>query len=195
MYAKLYLYGGRLTASLCIVLCTCLLLSVLAYGQETPKALIAEKTAPSPLATLYACQTIENATAKNECYDRATNALQTAEKRGEIATLDADALREIQEGVFGYKYSPFSKPGLEYIARTNPLETMTAPVKKVERYLSGYVITLDNNQVWEQFAGSISRVPKGKLSAEIKTTPTGTYKMALYNAKTRVANIRVRRIQ
>lgn len=185
MYVKLHLNGGQIITGLCMTFCVCFP----TYAQD---ASIPPK---SPLANLYACQIIENTTAKNECYDRATHALQTAEERGEIITLDTDALKEIQEGIFGYKYIPFSKPGLEYVTRTNPLKTMTVPVKKVERYLSGYVITLDNNQVWEQFAGSISRVPKGQLSAEINTTPTGTYKMALFNEKTRIANIRVRRIQ
>jgi len=121
--------------------------------------------------------------------------LQTAEQQGEIITLNAEALKDIQEGIFGYKYLPLSNLGLENLHRSQDMDTITVPVRKVERYLSGYVITLDNNQVWEQFAGSISRIPKSKLSAQINTTATGTYKMVLFNSKTRINNIRVRRIQ
>ena len=186
MHIKFLLYGGLLALGLRIAL----FVAPLAHAQNTN---------PSLLTDLYACQTLETAVAKSECYDYATRTLQDAEKQSEIVILNGDEYKKIQEGVFGYKHTTFSnigtETGSENIARANTLKTMTIPVKKVERYLSGYVITLDNNQVWEQFAGNISRVPKGKLSAEIKTTPTGIYKMALFNAKSRVSNIKVRRIQ
>ena len=186
MHIKLLLYGGLLALGLCIAL-------FIAPSTQ------AQNANSNLLTDLYACQNLETATIKSECYDRATRALQHAEKQGEVVAMNGNEYKKIQEGVFGYKHTAFSnvgtETGSENIARTNTLRTMTIPVKKVERYLSGYVITLDNNQVWEQFAGNISRVPKGKLSAEIKTTPTGTYKMALFNAKSRVSNIKVRRIQ
>lgn len=172
-------------------LCTVGLVGQSAHAQEdrTP-----ETTRDNPLEELYACSSIIINHAKSECYDRATKNLQLAESLGQILTLNADEIKDIQQGVFGYKYTPFTSGKNEHL-KAPTLNTVTVPVKKVERYLSGYVITLDNNQVWEQFAGSIPRVPKGKLSAEIKTTPTGTYKMVLFNAKSKVSNIRVRRIQ
>jgi len=182
MRIKLHLYNGLLPLGLLIALLSSLPAS-------------AQNALSNPLADLYACQIIETVIARSECYDRATKALQNAQKQGAIITLKAEEFREIQEDVFGYRHTLLTRRDIEDIANTNTLESITIPVKKVERYLSGYVITLDNNQVWEQFAGNISRLPKGKLSAEIKTTPTGTYKMTLFNAKRRISNIKVRRIQ
>lgn len=190
MHRKLYSYGRLTTLGLCITLLT----GPYACAQNAE----GEPLGNSPLGNLslddlYACRALEPVTARSDCYDRATTALLAAENRGAVIVLRSDEFKKIQEGVFGYNYVPGKD--LDNSTQTNTLEIMTTPVKKVERYLSGYVITLDNNQVWEQFAGSISRVPKGKLSAEIKTTPTGTYKMVLFNAKSRVSNIKVRRIQ
>ena len=190
MHRKLYSYGRLIFLGLCITLLTG---SPASAQNVDSKPLDKLPLSNLPLGNLYACRALEPVAARSDCYDRATTALRAAENQGAVIVLRSDEFKKIQEGVFGYNYVP--RKDLENNTQTNTLEIMTTPVKKIERYLSGYVITLDNNQVWEQFAGSISRVPKGKLSAEIKTTPTGGYKMVLFNAKSRVSNIKVRRIQ
>jgi len=147
------------------------------------------------LEKLYSCGTIESLGARNDCYKKAAEALKNAEHIGEVLIINQQEFKQIREAVFGYNNILID--GIEFrdLNQLSKLESISVPVRKVERYLSGYVVSLDNNQVWEQFAGSITRVPKGKLFAKINVTPTGNYKMVLFNDKARVSNIRVRRIK
>jgi hypothetical protein len=170
--------------------------SIAAFVSPAHKSFAQDASVPHDLLSkLYDCQKIEPLEAQNTCYNQAVTALQNAEKNNDILIMSKQSLQSIQEDVFGYKNIPLEKLTL---AGGNPPQRITsisAPVKKVERYLSGYVVSLENNQVWEQYAGNIPRVPKGKLYANIKISPTGNYKMVLFTDKSRVSNIRVRRIQ
>jgi hypothetical protein len=178
-----------------IPLLTCLF-SLAAVHGFTHTAL-AQEAAPSHelLRGLYACQKLEAIEDQNTCYDQAVLALKTAEQDGDVLIINKQNFIRMQEGVFGYNNIPIEKLSPLNADQVQTITSISVPVKKVERYLSGYVVSLDNNQVWEQFAGSIPRVPKGKLIARINMTPTGSYKMVLFNDRSRVSNIRVRRIQ
>ena len=163
--------------------------------QSIPSKEQTQDSATLGLTPLYLCRQIDSIEKRVTCYDLATDKLAQLESQDQLATLDADAISEIKQAAFGYKLSAYSQPKLREIVQADPLKSMDVSVKKIERYLSGYVITLDNKQVWEQFGGNIKRVPKGKLMAQITLTPTGNYKMSLINEKSKIYNIRVRRVR
>ena len=170
--------------------------SIAALMVPAHKSFAQEVSAPHDLLSqLYNCQKITQLEAQNTCYNQAVTALKTAEENDDIVIIGKQSFQDIQEEIFGYKNVPIEKLTSTGEAPAQRITSISVPVKKVERYLSGYVVSLENNQVWEQYAGNIRRVPKGKLYAKIKISPTGNYKMMLFNDKSRVSNIRVRRIQ
>ncbi|HFE39092.1 MAG TPA: hypothetical protein ENK06_11850 [Gammaproteobacteria bacterium] len=154
---------------------------------------IAEKS--KLLEPIFECQNIQNPQQKTQCYDQAVLNLKNTQKTGQFIIIDSKTLNRLAEETFGYELPPISllKNGENESIPNRKM--IRSDVTKVQHFLTGYVFTLKNGQVWEQYTGDISHIPPGKLTAQIKLINSGTYKMTVSNGKHRVKNIKVRRIQ
>lgn len=146
------------------------------------------------LGPAMACRQIEDTSEKVKCYDNAIEQLAELNTNGKIVVITSKTLQSIEEESFGFelpKLSIFDLPKADIPPKTKMIHS---EVIDAQRFLTGFVFTLKNGQVWEQYSDEISHIPPGALTANIRIMNSGSYRMSLSNGKHRVKNIKVRRI-
>ena len=173
------------------------IMTTLIIGLMSASDVIAKEmpATPGPLQDVYKCASISDNAARLSCYDQAVGVLKTKEAAQEFVAVDAARAKEMNRKSFGLNIPALPKLGLPDFGRKSAVEAITEPVESVSVRNRTHYITLKNGQVWEQFTGHISLIPKGDLTATIKSASLGSYKMTLTNGKHKVKNIKVRRIQ
>ena len=173
-------------------------ISVLKVGLATVFVYIA---APNVVADesklldpLFECQNLQDLQQKTQCYDQAVVNLKDTQKSGKIVVIDSKTLDRLGEETFGYELPPISLFKMDENDSMPKRKMIRSDVTKVQQFLTGYVFTLKNGQVWEQYSDDISHIPPGELTAQIRLMNSGSYRMTVSNGKHRVKNIKVRRI-
>lgn len=174
---------------------TLLILATLCAGLYSEAQATDKSLAPTPLENVYKCTKLTNDSARLACYDEAVGVLKTKEDAKEFVAVDAARAKEMNRKSFGLNIPALPKLGLPDFGKKAAIKSITEPVQSVIARNRTHYITLKNGQVWEQYAGHISLVPKGDLTATIKSASLGSFKMTLSNGKHTVKNIKVRRIQ
>lgn len=160
-----------------------------AWASDTP-------TLNSPLTTLYECAAIENDTDRLACFDSNVASLQVKEEKKEIVALDAESAKMIKREAFGFSLPSLPKLGLPMLGGDDDgPEVLTFPIKSVRKHGREYVFTMENGQVWKQSSGRFNYIPKGDLTATIKSGAVGSFKMSVSNGKERVRGMGVRRVE
>lgn len=151
----------------------------------------------SPLAVLYECAALTDDAARLACYDSKVANLQVKEERKEIVAIDADAARTIKREAFGFSLPSLPKLGLPSIGGSDDSgpDVLTFPVDSVRKQGRDYVFYMENGQVWRQSGGRLNYIPKGDLTATIKSGAIGSYMLSLSNGKERVRGMRVKRVE
>lgn len=148
----------------------------------------------SPLASIYACATIDNDAARLACFDDKVPELKVKEEKKEFVAIDAEAAKTIKREAFG-----FSIPSLPKLAFPDLLdsdrEDAEFEVSNITTSTNGLVFRMKNGQVWEQISGGYGYVPKGDLIATIKPKALGSYSLNVTNGKRTLKSIRVKRVE
>lgn len=166
-------------------------LACLIYAPTT-----AAQTSDSPLSSIYLCKAETDPITRLACYDAAVGVLAQKEANEEIVAIDAVAAKEIQREAFGFSLPSLPKLGLpKFGGDTKKDDVVELKVRSVSKSRDGIIITMENGQVWRGVNGRLNYIPKGDLTARIKSASMGSYRLSLSNGKERVRGLGVRRIE
>lgn len=157
------------------------------------------------MSKLYDCKTIADDAARLECYDQGVGRLETAEKSGELMTIDRESVNQIKRESFGFNIP--SLPKLKLFNRDKSNETaatkaedmddgtLTLTLKSHRIMANGRIkFYFVNGQVWEQTQTKRARkIRDGETTTlVIRPAAMGSY-MAKINGKG--TSLRVKRIK
>lgn len=145
---------------------------------------------------IYDCAGIESDSDRLACYDAAVGRLKEAETAGEVKVVTREQVEAVQKDSFG-----FSIPSLPSFSfgggngeNDKALESVEFGVERIRETAYGkLIVTLENDQVWEQIDSKdvYYSKRKGVESAEVKRAALGSFRMKLDGG----AAFRVKRIQ
>ncbi len=148
-----------------------------------------QQRAPA-LTSVIECKAIPEADARLACYDRAVEALDAAERTGEVTVVDREQVREARSRLFGFNVgslSLFDRPGE---TKVEALETTLASARQQGR--GAWVFTLADGSVWRQIdSEQISGTPRAGQSVRIREAAMGSYMLSVNGAR----SVRARREQ
>lgn len=143
------------------------------------------------LERLVACRAQTDAAARLACYDDAAEALDQAERSGEVVVLDRAQMDETRRGLFG-----FSMPSLDIFNRRG--ESAAAPdiddVAYVIRRASEprrdeWVLEMEDGSVWRQIDGRMWDRPRAGDPAVVSRAALGSFMIRIDGGRP----VRVRR--
>lgn len=143
------------------------------------------------LQNLQSCKAKTDAAERLACYDEAAEALDTAERKGDIVVVDREQAKAARRQAFG-----FSLPSLDVFNRSEApaeVDRLTAVVDSAYRGSDGrWVIELEGGAVWAQVDQEpLPRTPKKGSPAEIRKASLGSYFINIDGQRA----LRVRRIK
>jgi hypothetical protein len=164
-----------------------------APSNRQPAAPAAKPEQVSVHKDLYACRTIADVAERAACYDKAVDALQTAESSGKVVVVDAVKVQQLKREAFGFDLP--SLPALSAVIPSISLSTLVGEragaaepnepevreasldIETVETDVRGNrVFRMANGQVWRELNASGAWVPKqGPMKAEIKMAAMGSF--------------------
>ena len=155
---------------------------------------LAQTPTNSPLLGVYACKSINEPLERLACFDSAVGTLEQREAKKEIVALDSTTAKSLEREAFGFSLPSLPKLGLPSLGGKAE-DALEYPVKTVRETRAGFIITMDNGQVWREVSGRLNYVPRGDLTARIKKGAMGSYRLSLSNGKERVRGLGVRRVE
>jgi hypothetical protein len=164
-----------------------------APSNRAPAAPPATAAQVSPHADLYKCRAIADVTERAACYDKAVDALQTAETSGQVVVVDAVKVQQLKREAFGFDLP--SLPALSAVIPNISLSTLVGEragaadanepdvreanldIETIEIDARGNrVFRMANGQVWRELNATGAWTPKqGPMKAEIKLGAMGSY--------------------
>lgn len=143
-----------------------------------PSAGLAKDPPASPLiGALEACRAESDDARRLACFDRASAALVTATKSGDVSVVDRAQLRQARRSLFG-----FAMPKLPFFAgdksAEDAAETLDSSIKSARGLGYGkFQLTIaDGNAVWETTESfATMREPRAGDKVQIKRGPLGSY--------------------
>lgn len=144
-----------------------------------PCAVLAKDPPPaSPLiGALETCRAEVDDARRLACFDRASAALVTATKSGEVSVVDRAQLRQARRSLFG-----FAMPKLPFFAgdksADDASETLDSSIKSARGlgYGKFQLTIVDGNAVWETTESfATMREPRAGDKVQIKRGPLGSY--------------------
>lgn len=147
---------------------------------------------PALLRNLTSCRAIADSAARLACFDRATAAIDEAEKRKDLVVVDRDQLRKTRRTLFG-----LTLPNLSVFGDDNKdqegVERIDSTIKTAtQNGLGKWVFALPDGALWEQIdSRDLAVTPRAGHGIKIRRAALGSY---LANVKEQTA-IRVRRMR
>jgi len=154
-----------------------------------------DKATDSPLSFVYVCAEEQDPVLRLACYDKNVAALRVAEQKQEIVAVDAVAAKKIKREAFGFNLPSLGKIGFPKIGGDKKLDSVILKVKSIRTKGYKHTITLENGQVWKEIGGHQKRLPKGDLTAIIKSKSLGSFMLNLSNGNYTSPAMRVRRVK
>ncbi len=151
--------------------------------------------ADSPLSFLYECAEISDVEQRLKCYDTKVGRLRIAEQNKEIVAVDVKVAQKIKKEAFGFHMPSLGKLGLPKLGSDKNIDAVTLKVKSIRTAAFKHIITLENGQVWKEVGPHQKRLPKGDLTAIIKSKTLGSFMLSLNNGKYTSGAMRVRRMR
>jgi hypothetical protein len=129
------------------------------------------------LKALSACRTISEASARLDCYDRATAALEQAEASGDVVVVDRAQARAARRQAFGFNLSALSV--FDRALAKDEVNSLTATAAEAYRNADGkWVIVLDSGARWRQIDDEVLSEPPHQGSAiKIRHASLGSFVM------------------
>jgi hypothetical protein len=156
----------------------------------------AQTERPVSTDALYECTQITDDLDRLACFDEAVDKLKSAEAAGEIATITAAEISNLNTESFGFSLPSIPNNLIPKFNsnKENDLDSVELPVSAVKRlHYDNLRITLENGQVWEQTDNkqiNFNR-KRGVEVAQIKRAAFGSFKMKLDDGR----SFRVKRIK
>ena len=148
-----------------------------AIGSATHVAAAAPKSAAERAKVLQQvvdCRKITESADRLACYDRSTQALDDAEKTGQVVVVDQAQAREIRRQSFGLALPSLSF--LNFAAKGDGVDRLETEVQSAREYVDGrFVIQTADGAVWRQVDGDLLRAPKAGQSLVITPGALGSF--------------------
>jgi hypothetical protein len=159
-----------------------ILVTLAAAAVTTSASGAADTKGPSPLlSALQACHSIADAAQKLACFERASQALISAEEKGEIAVVHQKQVQEVRRSLFG-----FSVPKFPFFSKRDDKEDdepreIISSLRSFNSIGNGrYRVQIaDASAVWETTESSMLRDPKPGDKVTIKGGVMGSYFMQI----------------
>jgi hypothetical protein len=154
-----------------------LALAIAACG-GVASAQTASQARPELLSRLVACRAVADGAARLACYDQTTEALDSAERQGEVVVVDRAQVTAARRQLFGFQLPSVSlfEPG----EATEPINEIETTLTRANLIGEGrWLFTLADGTVWRQIdservsfrnqAGEPVRVRKASLGSFLLT--------------------------
>lgn len=165
-----------------------LVLGLVAAAAAGPAAAQQPPARADALERLVACRGVTEAAQRLACYDQAADALDQAERSGEVVVLDRAQMDETRRGLFG-----FAMPSLDIFNRSESSPEID-DVEFVIRSASGagrtgWVFEMEDGSLWRQIDGMMWDRPRPGQTAVISRAALGSYMIRVEDGRP----VRVRR--
>lgn len=139
----------------------------------------AEAQDRTPLLTsVIQCRTVSDAAARLACYDSTTQALDDAERSGEVTVVDRGQVREARNRLFGFNIQSLGVFDRQGEGPVQAIETTLASAREHGR--GEWVFTLADGSVWRQIdAERLSSRPRPGQSVRIREAAMGSYLLSV----------------
>lgn len=154
-------------------------------------ALAADKeiVRPKVYNDIVACRTIVEAAARLQCFDAASQALETATENRQVVMLDQNEVRKTKRSLFG-----FSLPNLPFFGDND--DDQADEFKEIEGELANvqplpygkYQFTVKDAGTWQTTQG-VSFILKNGKKFKIKRGAMGSYMLVMNNTGIRVKRV------
>ena len=162
-----------------IILITSLaLLPIAASAKDPPKT--------SPLVNaLEACRSIADSAARLACFDKASEALVTATRTGDVAVVDKSEVRKARKSLFG-----FGVPKIPFFSGDDTADEVSDTLESTVKSAQGIgygkfrIVIAEGNAVWETTEGyATMRDPEAGQKIVIKRGPLGSFMIKVNNQR------------
>lgn len=150
--------------------------------------------ADAPRAPLFEavikCRSIPDAVARAACYDRAVDALDSAERERKITVIDAGQVREVRKRLFGLTLPNLPVFG-ERTVDTPEIKQLdgTLAAASEDRY-GHWLLTLADGSVWRQMDDlPVARAPREGDPVTVRRGTLGSFRISVHGEP----SLRVRR--
>lgn len=139
----------------------------------------AQETGSASTSEVYACAEIETDEDRLACYDAAVGRLKSAEESGNVVTVSRDDVEQVKKDSFGFSIPSLPNFAASVFGDEDKIDQITHPVSRVEQARSGFIVYLENGQVWRQTDNKRVYYSKkrGVDEATIKSAALGSYMM------------------
>jgi hypothetical protein len=139
---------------------------------------------------VFDCRKLADSAARLACYDRAVDAMSTAESKGDLVTIDREQRRAVRRQAFGFSFPSFTI--FDRGEKPEEVNHLTARISSAERDPYGkWVVKLEDGATWVQTESQdLGRDPRRGSSVEISKGLMGAYFMKVDGQ----AAIKVRRV-
>lgn len=156
---------------LAVILAACALGALPTFAAAAPKS-AAERA--QVLQQVVDCRKITDAGERLACYDRSAQALDDAEKTGQVVVVDQAKAREIRRQSFGFALPSLSVLNLAGKGEgVNRLETTIESAREIAD--GRFVIHTVDGATWRQVDGDLLRTPKTGQSFVITPGALGSF--------------------
>lgn len=153
-------------------------LVVLGVSASPVLAQTATPARPELLSRLIECRSVTNDAARLSCYDSATNALDAAERQGDVVVVDRAQVREARRQLFGFQLPSVTLFDRDEAAQ--PIDAIETTLTRAAMNADGkWVFTLEDGSIWRQIdtervnfrnqAGESIRVRRASLGSYLLT--------------------------
>ena len=161
-----------------------LALPALAQAQEAPR--------PELLNRLTDCRAMTDSTARLSCYDTAVEALDAAERQGEVVVVDRAQVRESRRALFGVDLPSLPAFGRESAAE-DEVSSVETTLTRASRGGDGkWVFRLSDGSTWRQIDSETVFFPNREgTEVRVRRAALGSFMMTVGSSRA----VRVRRDQ
>jgi len=154
-----------------------LILAALALGAATSPAAAAAKSAAERAKVLQQvvdCRKIADSADRLACYDRSAQALDDAEKSGQVVVVDQAKAREIRRQSFGFSLPSLSV--LNLAGKGDGVDRLETEIQTASEFTEGrFLIHTVDGATWRQLDGDTVRAPKAGQSLVITPGLLGSF--------------------
>lgn len=156
-----------------------------------PSVYAAEKEAvrPKVYTDIVACRSITDAAARLQCFDTATQALETATANKQVVMLDQGEVRMAKKSLFGFALPNIPFFGESAEDQANDFKEIEGALANVQALAYGqYQFTVDGAGTWQTTEGTLAFLKNGK-KFKIKRAAMGSFMLVLDNKGIRVKRV------
>ena len=141
---------------------------------------------PSPLVgALEACRAITDGAQRLACFDKASEALVTATRTGDVAIVDRAEVRKARKSLFG-----FGMPKIPFFSGDDSVDVVSDTLESTVKSVNGIgygkfrIVIAEGDAVWETTESfATMRDPRAGQKIVIKRGPLGSFMIKVNNQR------------